>query len=106
LTARKSENSHHEIEQICCFPKYNRISEIKKNTLQFEQQTIGFVASYELNIESFNLEDLQFNLLQFKHAVQNHLLTQKISFEKRSITDLPEWFEMVCIVNCGSREEY
>jgi hypothetical protein len=50
--------------------------------------------------------DLQFNLLQFKHAVQNHLLTQKISFEKRSITDLPEWFEMVCIVNCGSREEY
>jgi hypothetical protein len=49
------------------FPVYNRnkteITEEYDPGIYVEQQAIGFVGSYELNIESFNLEDLQFNLL-------------------------------------------
>jgi hypothetical protein len=31
-----------------------------------EQKAIGFIASYEIKLDSFDIENLQFNLLQFK----------------------------------------
>ena len=54
-------------QDLLLFPVYNRnkteITEEYDPGIYVEQQAIGFVDSYELNIESFNLEDLQFNLL-------------------------------------------
>jgi hypothetical protein len=69
-----------DIEQdLLLFPIYNKNkTEIKEEDgpgIYVEQQTIGFVGSYELNIETFNLEDLQFNLFQFNDKL---LLQQPI----------------------------
>jgi hypothetical protein len=63
-----------DIEQdLLLFPIYNKnkieIIEEYSPGIYVEQQVIGFVASYELNIESFNLDELQFNLLQFNEKL-------------------------------------
>jgi hypothetical protein len=58
---------------LLLFPIYNKNKiEIKEEYgpgIYVEQRAIGFVGSYELNIEYFNLEDLQFNLLQFNEKL-------------------------------------
>jgi hypothetical protein len=80
-----------DIEQdLLLFPIYNKnktdINEEYGPGIYVEQQAIGFVGSYELNIESFNLEDLQFNLLQFndKLLIQPPTYSnQKLHFRKK-----------------------
>ncbi|MGO4820589.1 MULTISPECIES: hypothetical protein [unclassified Flavobacterium] len=56
-------------QDLLLFPLYNKskieIIEEYSPGIYVEQHAIGFVGSYDLNIESFNLEDLQFNLLQY-----------------------------------------
>ncbi len=51
------------------FPLYNiRKTEITENYspgIYVEQKAIGFIASYEIKVEHFSIEELQFHLLQF-----------------------------------------
>jgi hypothetical protein len=77
-------------QDLLLFPIYNKNKiEIRKEYcpgIYVEQQAIGFVGSYELNIESFNLEDLQFNLLKFNDKLllqQPTYSTQKLLFKKK-----------------------
>jgi hypothetical protein len=77
-------------QDLLLFPIYNRnkieITEECSPGIYVEQQAIGFVASYELNIESFNLEDLQFNLLQFNDKLLLQYPTyscQNLHFRKK-----------------------
>jgi hypothetical protein len=77
-------------QDLLLFPIYNKNKiEITKEYsagIYVEQCAIGFVGSYELNIESFNLEDLQFNLLQFNDKLllqQPTYSTQKLLFRKK-----------------------
>jgi hypothetical protein len=77
-------------QDLLLFPIYNKNKiEINKEYspgIYVEQQAIGFVGSYELNTESFNLEDLQFNLLQFNDKLLLQPPTysnQKLKFRKK-----------------------
>lgn len=67
------------------FPLYNtHITTIKEQYSQgiyIEQQAIGFIASYEIKIENFILEELQFNLLQFN----DKQLLQKPSYQNNKV---------------------
>ena len=80
-----------DIEQdLLLFPIYNKNKiEINKEYspgIYVEQQAIGFVGSYELNIDSFNLEDLQFHLLLFNDKLllqQPTYSNQKLKFRKK-----------------------
>jgi len=70
---------------LLLFPLYNtdKIQSTNEQNpgIYVEQKAIGFIASYELNIETFNPEYLQFNLLEFK----GKLLLQKPSYEKKNM---------------------
>jgi hypothetical protein len=77
-------------QDLLLFPLYNKskieIREEYSPGIYIEQQAIGFVGSYELNIESFDLEELQFNLLQFndKLLLQHPTYSnQKLRFRKK-----------------------
>jgi hypothetical protein len=77
-------------QDLLLFPLYNKskieIREEYSPGIYIEQQVIGFVGSYELNIESFDLEELQFNLLQFndKLLLQHPTYSnQKLRFRKK-----------------------
>lgn len=77
-------------QDLLLFPTYNKtkmeIEEEYNPGIYVEQQAIGFVGGYELKIESFNLEDLQFNLLQFndKLLIQPPTYSnQKLHFRKK-----------------------
>lgn len=77
-------------QNLLLFPKYNKSKiEIKEEYspgIYVEQQAIGFVGSYELNIESFKLEDLQFHLLKFNDKLLLQPPTysnQKLRFKKK-----------------------
>lgn len=77
-------------QDLLLFPTYNKTKmEIKEEYnpgIYVVQQAIGFVGSYELKIESFNLEYLQFNLLQFndKLLIQPPTYSnQKLHFRKK-----------------------
>jgi hypothetical protein len=77
-------------QDLLLFPIYNKTkTEIKEEYstgIYVEQHAIGFLGSYELNIESFNLEDLQFNLLQFNDKLllqQPTYSNQKLRFRKK-----------------------
>jgi hypothetical protein len=77
-------------QDLLLFPLYNRnkieITEEYSPGIYVEQQVIGFVGSYELNIESFDLEDLQFHLLQFNDKLLLQPPTysnQKLRFKKK-----------------------
>lgn len=56
-------------QDLLLFPIYNKKKvEINKEyspSIYVEQHAIGFLGSYELNVEAFNLEDLHFHLLLF-----------------------------------------
>jgi hypothetical protein len=77
-------------EDLLLFPIYNKnkIEIIKDYSpgIYVEQQAIGFVGSYELNVESFDLQNLQFNLLQFNDKLllqQPTYSNQKLLFKKK-----------------------
>jgi hypothetical protein len=77
-------------QDLLLFPLYNKSKiEIKEEYspgIYVEQLAIGFVGSYALNIESFNLEDLQFNLLQFNDKLllqQPTYSSQNLHFRKK-----------------------
>lgn len=77
-------------EDLLLFPTYNKTKIESKdgyNTgIYVEQRAIGFIGSYELKIDSFNLEDLQFNLLQFNDKLLMQPPTysnQKLHFRKK-----------------------
>ena len=75
-----------ELDQdLLLFPIYNKNKiEINKEYspgIYVEQHAIGFVGSYELNIESFNLENLHFHLLQFN----DKLLLQPPTYSNQNL---------------------
>jgi hypothetical protein len=77
-------------QDLLLFPIYNKnkIEIIKDYNpgIYVEQCAIGFVGSYELNIDSFDLQDLQFNFLQFNEKLllqQPTYFTQKLLFKKK-----------------------
>jgi hypothetical protein len=80
-----------ELDQdLLLSPIYNKnkieINKEYSTGIYVEQQAIGFVGSYELNIGSFNLEDLQFNLMQFNDKLLLQPPTysnQKLKFRKK-----------------------
>jgi hypothetical protein len=51
------------------FPLYNihktEIIEDYSLGIYVEQKAIGFIASYEIKLGNFNIDNLQFNLVQF-----------------------------------------
>lgn len=90
-------------QDLLLFPLYNKSKiEIKEEYspgIYLEQQAIGFVGSYEVNIESFDYEDLQFNLLQFndKLLLQHPTYSnQKLRFRKKeTLLTYQNGFEVV-----------
>ncbi len=62
------------------FPLYNSYKSIIENThkggIYIEQKEIGFIGSYEFKIESFNLENLQFEVIE----LNSQLLLQNITY--------------------------
>jgi hypothetical protein len=77
-------------QDLLLFSIYNKskieIKEVYSPGIYVEQRAIGFVGSYEMKIESFNLEDLQFHLLQFNDKLllqQPTYSTQKLLFRKK-----------------------
>jgi hypothetical protein len=93
-----------DIEQdLLLFPIYNKTkTEIKEEYspgIYVEQRAIGFVGSYEMKIESFNLEDLQFNQLQFNDKLllqQPTYSNQKLRFKKKeTLLTYQNGFEVV-----------
>jgi hypothetical protein len=62
------------------FPLYNSHKSIIENThkvgIYIEQKEIGFIGSYEFKIESFNLENLQFEVIE----LNSQLLLQNITY--------------------------
>ena len=67
------------------FPLYNlKKTEIKEDYspgIYVEQKAIGFIASYEIKVEHFSIEELQFHLLQFN----DKLLLQKPSYQNKKV---------------------
>ena len=67
------------------FPLYNihktKITENFQPGIYIEQKAIGFIASYEINLDSFIIDDLQFNLLQFN----DKQLLQKPSYLNKNV---------------------
>lgn len=55
--------------QLSLFPLYNtktlEISEINEPGIYIEQKAIGFVASYELKIDNFSIENICFHLVEY-----------------------------------------
>jgi hypothetical protein len=88
---------------LLLFPIYNKTkTEIKEEYspgIYVEQRAIGFVGSYEMKIESFNLEDLQFNQLQFNDKLllqQPTYSNQKLRFKKKeTLLTYQNGFEVV-----------
>jgi hypothetical protein len=56
-------------QELLLFPLYNihktEIREEYSPGIYVEQKAIGFIASYEIKLDSFDIDNLQFNLLQF-----------------------------------------
>ena len=69
---------------LLLFPLYevNRIEMFEElgSCIYIEQKAIGFIGSYELNVEKFNPEDLQFILLEMK----NKYLLQKVTYQNQN----------------------
>ena len=67
------------------FPLYNihktEIIEEYSPGIYIEQKAIGFIASYEIKLDNFSIDDLQFNLVQFK----DNLLLQKPAYQNKKI---------------------
>ena len=67
------------------FPLYNlQKTEITENYspgIYVEQKAIGFIASYEIKVEHFSIEELQFHLLQ----LNDKLLLQKPSYQNKKV---------------------
>lgn len=67
------------------FPLYNthktEIIEQYSPGIYVEQKSIGFIASYEIKMEEFTIEALQFHLLQFN----DKQLLQKPSYQNRKV---------------------
>lgn len=90
-------------QDLLLFPLYNKnktkIKEEYNSGIYVEQQAIGFVGSYELNVEAFNLEDLHFHLLQFNDKLllkQPTYSNQKLRFRKKeTLLTYQNGFEIV-----------
>jgi hypothetical protein len=67
------------------FPLYNvHKTEIKENYspgIYVEQKAIGFIASYEIKLDSFTIDDLEFNLLQLNEKQ----LLQKPTYQNKKV---------------------
>ncbi|WP_291098477.1 MULTISPECIES: hypothetical protein [unclassified Flavobacterium] len=67
------------------FPLYNihktKITEEYSPGIYVEQKAIGFIASYEIKVDDFNIDELQFHLLQFN----NKQLLQKPSYQNKKV---------------------
>jgi hypothetical protein len=72
-------------QQQLLFPLYNlnktEIIEEYRPGIYVEQKAIGFIASYEIKVDSFSIDELQFNLLQFN----DKLLLQKPSYQNKKV---------------------
>ncbi len=71
-------------QELLLFPLYNiHKTESRKDYspgIYVEQKAIGFVASYEIKLDSFTIDNLQFNLVQFndKQLLQQPTYQNKI----------------------------
>lgn len=67
------------------FPLYNthktEITERYSPGIYLEQKAIGFIARYEIKMEEFTIEELQFHLLQFN----DKQLLQKPSYQNKKV---------------------
>lgn len=67
------------------FPLYNihktEIAENYKHGIYVEQKAIGFIASYEIKVSDFSIDELQFHLVQFN----DKLLLQKPSYQNKKV---------------------
>lgn len=67
------------------FPLYNihktEITEEYSPGIYVEQKAIGFIASYEIKLESFIIDDLQLRLLEFN----DKLLLQKPTYQNKNL---------------------
>lgn len=72
-------------QELLLFPLYNlQKTEITENYgpgIYVEQKAIGFIACYEIKVVSFDIDNLQFNLLQFN----DKQLLQKPSYQNKKV---------------------
>ena len=85
------------------FPLYNirstEIVEEHKPGIYVEQKAIGFIASYEIKIDNFAIDDLQFNLLQFNDKLlllkPNYLNKNVLFRNKETLLIYQNSFEVI-----------
>ncbi len=72
-------------QQQLLFPLYNvnktEVTEEYNPGIYIEQKAIGFIASYEIKLDHFTIDDLQFKLTQFN----DKLLLQKPSYQNKKV---------------------
>ncbi|MGO4819460.1 hypothetical protein [Flavobacterium sp. W22_SRS_FP1] len=81
----KKIRKHYFSDLLLLFPMFevDRISMLDDYSpgIYVEQKAIGFIASYELKVETVNLDDLQFKLLEFKDKI----LLQKPTYQNKNM---------------------
>jgi hypothetical protein len=87
----KKLNIENLINQASLFPLYNihtkNISQINETGIYIEQKAIGFVGSYEIEIDHFHIEDITFNLIKHCKELLFHYpshKTKSFQFKKKS----------------------
>lgn len=85
LVDGKKIRKHSFADLLLLFPMYgvNRIpiNDEYNPGIYVEQKAIGFIASYELKVADLNLEDIQFQLLEFK----DKYLLQKPTYQNKNL---------------------
>lgn len=70
-------------QELLLFPLYNiHRTEMTKDYspgIYIEERTIGFIASYDIKLDSFDIDHLQFNLVQFN----DKLLLQQPTYQNK-----------------------
>ena len=73
------------IQEQLLFPLYNihktEINEEYSPGIYVEQKAIGFIASYEIKLDHFTIDDLQFHLFQFN----DQQLWQKPTYQNKKV---------------------
>lgn len=70
-------------EELLLFPLYNttlqKANLILENGIYIEQKEIGLMGSFEINTDNFNIDDLEFQLLQTKELT----ILEKLVYKKQ-----------------------
>jgi hypothetical protein len=86
-------------EELLLFPLYNTTIQKTKPCLEkgiyVEQKEIGLVGSFEINTDNFNIDDLEFRLLQ----INERTLLERLVYKNKGLTSKKE-DTLITFQNC------